>query len=81
LKKVWNSERQALVVLASHLVGGGELALGPVAHDLHAGLAVDDHASGTVPFAPGRVGVDVVAQLLQCGEGLNHLVAGQGVVI
>ena len=71
-------ERQALVVLARHLAGGGELALRPVAHDLHPGLAVDHHRRGGAPFATGGVGIDVAAELLQRGEHLDHLRSGEG---
>ncbi|MCY1370908.1 hypothetical protein D9M69_580250 [compost metagenome] len=71
-------ERQALVVLARYLAGGAPLALGPVAHDLHAGLAADDQARGAVPVAARGVGVDVATQLLQGGEDFDHPVAGEG---
>jgi hypothetical protein len=57
-------------VLARHLAGGDELALGPVAHDLHAGLALDDHGGGQVPVAAGGVLVGVGLDAL---EGAQHL--------
>ena len=40
-----------------------ELALGPVAHDLHAGLALDHQRRRVVPVAAGRARIDVAAQL------------------
>ena len=44
----------AAIVLARRLARGDELALGPVAHDLHAGLALDHQAGRVVPVAAGR---------------------------
>ncbi len=68
----------ALVILTGHLAGGGPLALRPVTHDLHAGLAVDHLGSGEVPVATRTVVVHVTGQLLQRGEHLGHLRAGKG---
>ncbi|AEK61275.1 conserved hypothetical protein [Collimonas fungivorans Ter331] len=65
-------------VLAWLLAGSGEFALGPVAHELHAGLAVDDHCSRQVPVAARSVLVDVALDLAQRIEGLDHGRAGQG---
>ena len=57
------------------------LALGPVAHDLHAGLAVDHHGGGEVPVAAGEVRVDHAADRAQLVERLDHGVAAQGLLV
>ena len=46
----------AAVFLAGGLAGGDELALGPVAHDLHAGLALDHQAVASFQLRPGLPG-------------------------
>ena len=72
---------EAQEVGARHLAGVDELALGPVAHDLHAGLAVDDHGGGEVPVAAGEVRVDQAADRAQLVERLDHGRAGQGLLV
>ena len=71
----------AQVVLARHLAGGRELALGPVAHELEAGLVVDDHGGGQVPVAACRILVDVGLHLAQGVEHLEHGRAGQFLLV
>ena len=70
-------EADADEVRARLLAGLEEFALGPVAHDLHAGLALDDHGGGQVPVAAGEVVVDIGAQLGHAVEGFLHLVAAE----
>ncbi len=70
-------EAHADEIGARLLAGLEELALGPVAHDLHAGLVLDDHGRGEVPVAAGEVVVDIGAQLRHAVEGFLHLVAAE----
>ena len=70
-------EADADEVRARLLAGLEELALGPVAHELHAGLAFDDHGGGEVPVAAGEVVVDIGTQLGHAVEGFVHLVAAE----
>ena len=70
-------EAEAEEVRARLLAGVEELALGPVAHDLHAGLALDHHGGGQVPVAAGEVGVDIAAQLRHVVEHLLHRVGAE----
>ncbi len=60
----------AAIFLAGRLARGDELALGPVAHDLEARLALDHQRGRVVPVAARRAGVDVGAQL---GVGLGDV--------
>ena len=73
-RAVGAGEAIAEEVLARLLVGGFELALGPVAHHLHQRVALDHHRGGEVPVAPGVVRVDVSAQLGEIVERLLHRV-------
>src|SRR5262249_35065069 len=54
-----------------------ELALRPVAHDLHARLAFDDHRRGEVPVAPGEVVIDIGPELGHAVELLLHRVGAE----
>ncbi len=74
-------ERYALVVLAGDFLGGGPFGLGPVTHDLHAGLAVDDLGRFEVPVLAFAVRVHVGRDFLQLGERLDHFRAGQRFVV
>ena len=64
------AEHGAAIVLARRQARGGELALRPVAHELHAGLALDHQTGGIVPVAAGTARIDVAAQPL---IGLGHV--------
>ena len=55
---------------------GGEFALGPVAHELECGLAVNHHGGGQVPVAARRRSVGVTLEL---AEGVEHLGGGGAV--
>ncbi len=59
-------------VLAGNLARGNEFALGPVAHQLHARFALDDHRGGQVPVTAGGVLVGVVLDMAEGREGLLH---------
>ncbi len=74
-------ERYALIILAGDFLGRSPFGLGPVTHDLHAGLAVDDLASLQVPVLALAVDVHVGRDFLQFSEGLDHFRAGQCAVI
>ena len=70
-------EADADEVRARLLAGLEEFALRPVAHELHAGLALDDHRGSEVPVAAGEVGVDILLELGHLVEHFDHLVAAE----
>ena len=74
-------EGYALIVFAGDFLGGGPFTLGPVAHDLHTSLAVDDFGRFQVPVLAFAISVHVGRDFLQLGQRLDHLRAGQGIVV
>ncbi len=80
-RSVGAGEAVAEVVLAGFLVGGLELALGPVAHHLKQRVALDHHRGGEVPVAAGVVRIGVGLQLGQVVEGLLHRVRLQSALV
>ena len=70
-------EANAHEIRARLLAGLDELALRPIAHDLHAGLAFDDHRRGQIPVTTGEVVVDIGSQLRHAIEHLLHGVGAE----
>src|SRR3954449_2345289 len=63
-------EADAHEIRSGLLSGLEEFALRPVAHDLHPGLALDDHRGGEVPVTAGEVLIDIGSEL---GHAIKHL--------